>query len=99
VWQGTRLLPEGWAKFVSTPAPAWSRPVYGGLFWVNGEGAWNLPRDAYFMAGAGGQNTFIVPSHRLVVVRMGHARGERVARRATNEALRLIIDAVETSRK
>ena len=23
MWQGTRLLPEGWAKFVSTPAPAW----------------------------------------------------------------------------
>jgi CubicO group peptidase (beta-lactamase class C family) len=99
VWQGTRLLPEGWAKFVSTPAPAWSRPVYGGLFWVNGDGAWNLPRDAYFAAGAGGQNTFVVPSHRLVVVRMGHHRGDRVARRATNEALRLIIEAVETSCK
>jgi CubicO group peptidase (beta-lactamase class C family) len=94
VWQGTRILPEGWAKFVSTPAPAWSRPVYGGLFWVNGDGAWNLPRDAYFAAGAGGQNTFIVPSHRLVVVRMGHARGERVARAATNNALKLVMEAI-----
>ncbi len=94
VWQGTRILPEGWAKFVSTPAPAWSRPVYGGLFWVNGDGAWNLPRDAYFAAGAGGQNTFIVPSHRLVVVRMGHARGERVARAATNNALQLLMEAI-----
>jgi CubicO group peptidase (beta-lactamase class C family) len=94
VWQGTRILPEGWAKFVSTLAPAWSRPVYGGLFWVNGDGAWNLPRDAYFAAGAGGQNTFIVPSHRLVVVRMGHARGERVARAATNNALKLVMEAI-----
>ena len=23
MWQGQRILPEGWAKFVSTPAPAW----------------------------------------------------------------------------
>ena len=96
VWQGTRILPEGWAKFVSTPAPAWSRPVYGGLFWVNGDGGWNLPRDAYFASGAGGQSTFIVPSHQLVVVRMGHARGQGSARRATNAALALLMDAVGT---
>jgi CubicO group peptidase (beta-lactamase class C family) len=94
IWQGQRILPEGWAKFVSTLAPAWSRPVYGGLFWVNGDGGWNLPRDAYFMAGAGGQNTFIVPSHKLVIVRMGHARGERVARTVTNNALKLVMEAV-----
>jgi CubicO group peptidase (beta-lactamase class C family) len=97
VWQGTRLLPEGWAKFVSTPAPAWSRPVYGGLFWVNGDGGWNLPKDAYFMAGAGGQNTFIVPSHDLVIVRMGHARGQGPARRATNNALKVLLEAFERS--
>jgi CubicO group peptidase (beta-lactamase class C family) len=96
VWQGTRILPEGWSKFVSTPAPAWSRPVYGGLFWVNGDGGWNLPRDAYFMAGAGGQNTFIIPSHQLVIVRMGHARGQGPARRATNTALKLIMEAVKS---
>ena len=94
VWQGTRILPEGYAKFVSTPAPAWSRPVYGGLFWVNGDGGWNLPRDAYFASGAGGQNTFIVPSHQMVIVRMGHARGQGAARRATNNALKLLMEAV-----
>ena len=78
VWNGQRLLPEGFAKFVSTPAPAWRRPEYGGQFWVNGDGKWNLPRDAYFMSGAGGQHTFVVPSHDLVVVRMGHQRGAPV---------------------
>ena len=98
MWQGKRILPAGWTKVVSTLAPAWKRPVYGGLFWINGDGAWNLPRDAYFMAGAGGQNTFIVPSHDLVVVRMGHQRGERVARRVTNEALRLLMEAIPAHR-
>jgi CubicO group peptidase (beta-lactamase class C family) len=32
VWQGERLLPTGWVDFVRTPAPAWSQPVYGGMF-------------------------------------------------------------------
>ena len=30
VWQGERLLPES-GDFVSTPAPAWAEPEYGGL--------------------------------------------------------------------
>jgi CubicO group peptidase (beta-lactamase class C family) len=94
VWQGQRLLPEGWATFVSTPAPAWKRPVYGGLFWVNGDGAWNIPRSAYFANGAGGQRAVIIPTHDLVVVRMGHYRGERAGMKALNLALRELMAAV-----
>ena len=94
MWQGQRILPEGWAKFVSTPAPAWQRPEYGGFFWLNGVGNWNLPKDTYLAAGAGGQNTWIVPSLDLVIVRMGHMRGQGPARRATNTALGLIVQAV-----
>ena len=40
VWNGERLLPEGYVKFVSTVAPAWQadhRPIYGGFFWINGD--------------------------------------------------------------
>jgi CubicO group peptidase (beta-lactamase class C family) len=94
VWQGQRLLPAGWSKFVSTPAPAWKAPEYGGFFWINGTGNWNLPRETYLAAGAGGQNTWIVPSHDLVIVRMGHMRGQGPARRATNTALGLVMKAV-----
>jgi hypothetical protein len=49
------------------------------------------------MAGAGGQNTFVVPSHQLVVVRMGHFRGASVSRKTVNEALRLLMEAVGTN--
>jgi CubicO group peptidase (beta-lactamase class C family) len=94
VWQGQRLLPEGWTTFVSTPAPAWKRPEYGGFFWLNRVNTWNLPPETYFAAGAGGQNTWIVPSHELVIVRMGHMRGQGPARRATNAALGLVMEAV-----
>jgi CubicO group peptidase (beta-lactamase class C family) len=97
MWQGTRILPEGWATFVSTPAPAWKTPTYGGLFWINGTGQWNLPKDAYFMAGAGGQWTFVVPSHQLVVVRMGHYKGAGPGQRALNKAFTLLTSAVKAS--
>jgi len=96
-WLGERILPEGWATFVSTPAPAWRRPEYGGLFWLNRTGTWNLPPETYFAAGAGGQNTWIVPSHDLVIVRMGHMRGQAAARAATNTALGLVMEAVAGS--
>jgi len=94
MWQGQRILPEGWAKFVSTLAPAWKRPVYGALFWVNGDGAWNLPKTAYFAAGAGGQRMFVDPVHDLVVVRMGHFRGDRAGMRTLNAALAELMAAV-----
>ena len=94
---GQRLLPEGFTKFVSTPAPAWAQPEYGGQFWVNGTGRWNLPRDAYFMSGAGGQHTFVVPSHDLVVVRMGHQRGSQVGSKLLNQSLAAIVAAIEAS--
>ena len=94
VWNGERLLPEGWVKFVSTQAPAWRRPEYGGFFWLNGVGNWNLPPETYLAAGAGGQNTWIVPGHDLVIVRMGHMRGQGAARRITNEALGLVMKAL-----
>jgi CubicO group peptidase (beta-lactamase class C family) len=97
MWQGQRILAEGWSKFVSTVAPAWKKPVYGGFFWINGDAAWNLPKDVYMMAGAGGQNTFIVPSHHLVIVRMGHFRGAGAGRRSLNAALTSLMEAVPES--
>jgi len=97
VWNGERILPEGYAKFVSTLAPAWAadrRPVYGAFFWLNGDGRFPVPRDAYYMAGAGGQTTLIVPSHDLVVVRLGHYRGEAAGAASFHRALALLMEAV-----
>lgn len=101
VWNGERLLPEGYVKFVSTLAPAWvvdGRPVYGGLFWINGDGAKPIPKNAYFMAGAGEQYTIIIPSHDLVVVRLGRYAGQRSATASLNKSLALLMQAVPESR-
>ncbi len=96
MWNGRRLLPEGFVDFVSTLAPAWvadSRPIYGGFFWINGNERFPIPREAYYMAGAGGQYTIIIPSHDLVVVRMGHYRGSDVGFEALCKSLTLLIRA------
>ena len=81
VWNGERILPEGYVDYATELAPAWvadGRPIYGGAFmWVNGDGGWPVPTTAYGMRGAGGQSTTIIPSHGLVVVRLGKYTGSR----------------------
>lgn len=94
VWQGTRLLPEGFVKFVSTPAPAWADSSYGGMVWVNARGTTPLPRDAFAFRGAGGQETWVVPSRKLVVVRMGHFPGAAIGTRDLQRALALLSEAI-----
>jgi len=97
VWNSERILPPDYVKFVSTPAPAWvadKLPIYGGFFWINGLGQYPVPRDSYYMAGAGGQTTMIVPSHDLVVVRLGHYKGEATGTVAFRKALTLLMEAV-----
>jgi CubicO group peptidase (beta-lactamase class C family) len=97
VWNRERILPEGFVKFVSTLAPAWAadnNPVYGGFFWINGDQRFAVPENAYYMAGAGGQYVLIVPSHDLVVVRMGHFRGDREVVKSLNAALGLLLEAL-----
>jgi CubicO group peptidase (beta-lactamase class C family) len=101
VWNGERILPEGYVKFVSEVAPAWAadgRPIYGGFFWINGDGALPVPREAYYMNGTGSQFTVIIPSHELVVVRLGHARGGPIGGESFNRALSLLMAAVPTRR-
>jgi CubicO group peptidase (beta-lactamase class C family) len=97
VWKGQRILPEGYVKFASSLAPAWKadgRPIYGGLFWINGDGKFPVPKEAYFMRGAGGQFTLIIPSHNVVVVRLGHFKGESAGEASLRRSLALLMDAV-----
>jgi CubicO group peptidase (beta-lactamase class C family) len=94
---GERILPDNYAGFVSTLAPAWvadGRPVYGGFFWINGDGAWPIPKESYSMNGAGGQQAWIIPSHDLVVVRLGNYRGQRHVRPTLSKALEILMEAV-----
>ena len=99
MWNGERLLPPGYVDYVSTVAPAWladGRPVYGGgFFWVNRDGGQPLPTTAFAMLGAGGQSAWIVPSHGLVIVRIGKYRGEQSGEAALRKGMTTLIKAVK----
>ena len=97
IWNGERILPEGFVKFVSTLAPAWladDRPIYGALFWINGDSTFAAPKSAYYMQGVGGQNVLIVPTHDLAIVRLGHYKGVTAGGRSFREAVALVMEAV-----
>ncbi|WOH81668.1 serine hydrolase [Bradyrhizobium sp. BEA-2-5] len=77
---GKRILPEGWVNYSASPTPnAWVG--IGAGFWTNHgdsfgakfrvEHGW--PRDAFFAKGTIGQYVIIVPSQRLVIVRLGRS--------------------------
>ncbi|MCC8938719.1 serine hydrolase [Bradyrhizobium sp. Arg68] len=77
---GKRILPEGWVKYSASPTPnAWVG--YGAGFWTNlGDSlganyrtAHGWPRDAFYAKGTIGQYVIIVPSQRLVIVRLGRS--------------------------
>ncbi|HKB82033.1 MAG TPA: serine hydrolase domain-containing protein [Burkholderiales bacterium] len=74
VWNGKRLLPEGWVKFSATPAP--TRPPvpgqwgYGAQFWLLDQMP-GVPAGTFTTAGNKGQYVTIVPGHDLVIVRTG----------------------------
>jgi CubicO group peptidase (beta-lactamase class C family) len=98
MWNGERILPEEYVEYARTLAPAWvtdDRPVYGGsFFWINGDSSLPIPADAFAMRGAGGQSATIVPSHGLVIVRLGKYRGAGEGARALRRSMELLMEAV-----
>ena len=77
---GKRILPEGWVNYSVTATPnAWVG--IGAGFWTNqGDSfganfrvAHGWPRDAFFAKGTIGQYTIVIPSEKLVIVRMGRS--------------------------
>jgi CubicO group peptidase (beta-lactamase class C family) len=77
VWQGRRILPQGWMRYMTTPSgpqPA-SGPGYGATMWLFGP-AQGLPAGSYAAQGNRGQYVMVVPSRNLVMVRRGEDGGD-----------------------
>ncbi|MEN8170372.1 MAG: serine hydrolase [Pseudomonadota bacterium] len=79
IWDGKRILPEGWVQYTRTPAPSDPEAAYGAHFWLQlpkeyrGKGD-AMPEDAFHAVGHEGQFVTIVPSHDAVIVRLGKTR-------------------------
>lgn len=79
VWNGQRILPDGWVPFSTTPTAQSTDDNYGAHWWLKlqpeiGGGtraAARIPPDAFFAIGHEAQTLTIIPSRRLVVVRLG----------------------------
>lgn len=79
VWNGERILPEGWVTYSTTPAPAAPLRQYGAQIWLN-LGDPNdpskaeypgVPNEAIVFDGFEKNFVVIVPSKNLVVARLG----------------------------
>lgn len=84
-WNNNQLLPDTWVRESVQPSSADKLKHYGYFFWLNGfdkndpSKRWypDVPGDMFFADGFGGQDIFIIPSKKLVVVRLGlHAIDE-----------------------
>jgi CubicO group peptidase (beta-lactamase class C family) len=78
VCKGERILPGGWVKFSTTPTPQ-SDGRFGAHWWLklnpeiggDSPAAARIAPDAFFAVGHEGQTLTVIPSQRLVVVRLG----------------------------
>lgn len=78
---GVRVLPQGWVDYSATQTPGSEMFGYGAGFWTNrGQGAaanWRvsngMPADSFMALGNFGQYVVIIPSKRLVIVRLGNS--------------------------
>jgi CubicO group peptidase (beta-lactamase class C family) len=79
VWNGEQILPRDWVQQSVQPSAADKLQHYGYQFWLNGYDKKDpskrmypdVPADMYFADGYGGQDIYIIPSEKLVVVRLG----------------------------
>ena len=73
VFNGERILPEGWVKYTTTVASA-SKGIYGSFFWLNwGRSLPSAPEDMFACDGHDGQHIYILPTQKLVVVVLGYS--------------------------
>jgi len=86
VWNGERILPEGWVKYSTTPTQGAPMGRYGAQFWLNAgtpgnvQDRWmpRVPADMYSMLGFEGQHVTIIPSKKFVIVRLGLSQPEEL---------------------
>lgn len=82
IWEGKRILPEGWVEYSLKPASQDPPNEYGAHFWLKVPSPYKssvsktifLPSDTYLAAGNEGQFITIIPSRKLVIVRLGLSR-------------------------
>ena len=107
VFNGERILPDGWVAHSTTPAPSALKGQYGYQLWLNAgtKGSADdrlyphAPADMFCADGYEGQNVFIIPSRQLVVVRLGLTHGKFDADQLLEDVLKAIPNQNPAGRK
>lgn len=75
MWNGQRILPEGWVRYMTSPSGPQpeSGNGYGATLWLMGTGQ-GVPEGTFAAIGNRGQFIVVVPSRNLVIVRRGEDR-------------------------
>ncbi len=93
IFEGDTVLVPEWVDYMSTAAPA-SGETYGATVWLKEPAAENaladVPDDVFFADGFLGQRVYVIPSKKLVVVRMGYS----LSNFSMNDFLRDIISTL-----
>lgn len=100
-WDGKQVLPTGWVDYMTRPTAAAPDGTYGAHWWLNAGDPENrthrmwprLPTDAYAAQGHNGQAVVVVPSRKLVVVRLGWSADEE-----SNGIEELVANVIEALR-
>lgn len=89
-WDTTQVFPQAFHHDASTPSQN-INDSYGYLWWINGESSYRLPQsqaefagslipgapsDMYMALGLNDQKIYVIPSKKMVVVRMGEQAEE-----------------------
>ena len=93
---GQQLFSNDWVKQTVAPFAADRLQQYGYQFWLNGFNKEDpsqrkfpaAPADMFYAGGYAGQNVFVIPSKKLVIVRLGFKKCDE------NELLRKILECV-----
>ena len=85
IWNGERLLPEGWVAYSAKETPH-SDGQYAAHFWLFHKNN-QYPADVFHAVGFEGQYVTIVPSKKLVIVRLGCTPGDNFDQSALVKAI------------
>lgn len=92
-WNNEQVLDQNYAIAATTPSQEINKS-YGYLWWINGESSFHLPQsqftfpgsiipsgpsDMYMALGKNDQKIYVIPSKKMVVIRMGDAADEQTA--------------------
>lgn len=89
-WNGTQIVSSAYLSAATTTSQQINK-AYGYLWWINGEESYHLPQsqlqlngslvpnganDMYMALGKNDQKIYVIPSKKMVVIRMGDAADE-----------------------